>query len=90
LWAIDPENGSLKWNIYVTLKARASPAIGADDTIYYATAYGHIYAVNSDGTVKWVYAGNYNDDGHFFSSSAIGNGSITCFSRIVYHETKFT
>ena len=77
LWAINPEDGSLKWNYYMTLSAWSSPAIGADGTIYFATCYGRIYAMNPNGTVKWVYAGNYDNDGHFYSSPAIGkNGTL--------------
>ncbi len=33
----------------------ASPAIGPDGTIYVGSADGHIYAINPDGTPKWVY-----------------------------------
>ncbi len=77
LWAINPEDGTLKWDYYTTLSAWSSPAIGADGTIYFATDYGHIYAMNLDGTVKWIYEGNYDKDGHFHSSPAIGsNGAL--------------
>ena len=77
LWAINPGDGSLKWNYYMTLSAWSSPAIGADGTIYFATDYGRIYAMNPDGTVKWIYNGNYDNDGHFRSSPAIGsNGTL--------------
>jgi outer membrane protein assembly factor BamB len=77
LWALNPEDGSLKWDNYTTLSAWSSPAIGADGTIYFATNYGHVYAMNQDGTVKWIYNGNFNNDGHFHSSPAIGsNGAL--------------
>ena len=77
LWAINPEDGSLKWDYYMTLSARSSPAIGTDGTVYFATCYGHVYAMNEDGTVKWIYSGNFDDDGHFYSSPAIGsNGAL--------------
>ena len=37
LWALNPADGTLKWNYYTTLSAWSAPAIGADDTIYFAT-----------------------------------------------------
>ena len=73
LWALNPEDGSLKWDNYTTLSVWSSPAIGADCTIYFATNYGHVYAINQDGTEKWIYNGNFNNDGHFHSSPAIGS-----------------
>lgn len=76
LWAINQEDGSLKWNYYMTLSAWSSPAIGADGTIYFATCYGHVYAMNPNGEVKWIYSGNFDDDGHFYSSPAIGSNGI--------------
>jgi len=35
--------------------AFTAPAIGADFTTYCGTVSGHIYAVNADGTKRWVY-----------------------------------
>ncbi len=75
LWAINPEDGTLKWDYYVTLGAWSAPAIGADGTIYFGTDYGHIFAMNPDGTAKWTYNGNTLDA--FRSSPAIGSdGSL--------------
>jgi outer membrane protein assembly factor BamB/pimeloyl-ACP methyl ester carboxylesterase len=97
LWAINPVDGSLKWDHYMTLSAWSSPAIGADGTIYFATDYGHIYAMNPDGSEKWIYEGNYDNDGHFHSSPAIGgdgalyigstNGKLYAFAPFNAAET---
>lgn len=77
LWAINPEDGSLKWDYYMTLSTSSSPAVGTDGTIYFATCYGHVFAMNEDGTEKWIYGGNFDNDGHFYSSPAIGsNGDM--------------
>jgi outer membrane protein assembly factor BamB len=77
LCAIYPEDGTLKWDYHVTWSVWSSPAIGADSTIYFATNYGHVYAMNQDGTEKWVYNGNFDEDGHFRFSPAIGcNGTL--------------
>lgn len=77
LWALDPTDGSLKWDHYMTLSAWSSPAIGADGVIYFATDYGYVYAMNPDGTVKWTFPGGYGAAGHFRSSPAIGsNGAL--------------
>lgn len=94
LWAVDPEDGSLKWDYYTTLSAWSSPAVGADGTVYFATDYGHIYAMNQDGSVKWIYDGNFANDGNFRSSPAIGNdgtlyigsthGKLYAFSMSVF------
>lgn len=67
LYAVNP-NGTLKWSIvppipYPQLNTGlyASPALGADGTIYNATVGtlgwtgAYLFAINSDGTVKWSY-----------------------------------
>jgi hypothetical protein len=50
LYAIRP-NGTMKWRTWV--QAGTSPTIGVDGTIY--AGWSKLYAVNSDGSVKWTY-----------------------------------
>jgi outer membrane protein assembly factor BamB len=58
--AINP-NGTTKWVFTVpdaNNDIRTTAAIGADGAIYFATygGQGKLYALNSDGTVRWSYA----------------------------------
>ncbi|MBN1430747.1 MAG: PQQ-binding-like beta-propeller repeat protein [Anaerolineae bacterium] len=76
LWALNPDDGSVIWDIYMTLNVQSSPAIGGDGTIYFPTTYGYVYAVNPDGSVKWTYTGGPDISGHFFSSPAIGDNQM--------------
>lgn len=50
LYGIRP-NGTLKWKTWV--EAGTSPTIGLDGTIY--AGWSNLYAINPDGSVKWIY-----------------------------------
>ena len=60
LYAVSP-NGTLRWQVYLGGKnyiGWSSPAISADGIIYFGTEYaagdgGEIFAVNSNGTIRW-------------------------------------
>jgi outer membrane protein assembly factor BamB len=52
LHAVYPNNGTRKWKTEVG--AGTSPTIGQDGTIY--AGYSKLYAVNSDGSVKWTFS----------------------------------
>lgn len=52
------QDGSLKWMIDLGGEAAdwfPSPSIGADGTVYVGNSYNQFYAINPDGTVKWTY-----------------------------------
>ena len=54
LHAIYPTNGSVKWTFGVSGNIKGStPCHSLEDTIYFGTDSGWLYAVNSDGTLKW-------------------------------------
>ena len=54
LHAVNPINGSVKWTFDVGGKMKGStPCHSLEDTIYFGTDSGWLYAVNSDGTLKW-------------------------------------
>jgi outer membrane protein assembly factor BamB len=51
-------DGTKKWELSVEAMSALSPAVGADGTVYYATANAKapkVYALRSDGTAKWVF-----------------------------------
>lgn len=51
------------WSVNVGFKAavtNASPAIGTDGTIYLGSNYGSLYAINSNGSEKWVYEAKWD------------------------------
>lgn len=58
------KSGSLHWSLDLaeTPSTRSSsywiwssPALGVDGTIYVASKYGELYAVNPDGSIKWLF-----------------------------------
>jgi len=65
-------NGTLKWEYDIggLYFVGSSPAIGPDGTIYFADSGGFLYALNSDGSLKWKYL---RGGGNWDSSPAIGS-----------------
>ncbi len=54
LYALDPDNGSVKWTFDINGNIKGStPAHSLEDTIYFGTSNGWLYAVNANGTLKW-------------------------------------
>ena len=61
LIALNPEDGSLKWeyDIQTTTSIAAAPAVGRDGTVYVCTRPGarenfsKLFAIHPDGTQKW-------------------------------------
>ena len=53
-------NGSIKWQFEVDGDYMGfRPTIGPDGTIYFQDVDGHLYALRSDGSVKWIFQGGY-------------------------------
>ncbi|WCN36802.1 PQQ-binding-like beta-propeller repeat protein [Aneurinibacillus uraniidurans] len=49
-----PNNPGIKWELEFNDEIFcSSPVVGREDTIYFGTAYGFLYAVQSDGSIKW-------------------------------------
>lgn len=64
LLAIDPETGDTLWEYQSPIKTVhfSTPVVGPDGTIYFSTSTygGDVYAINPDGTEKWIYdSANY-------------------------------
>lgn len=58
MYSINAANGAVNWSVpvgFVNASTTASPAIGSDGTIYLGSNFGTLYAVNPDGTQKWVF-----------------------------------
>lgn len=64
LLALDP-GGTLKWQLEGIEGIRSSPAIGPDGTIY-AGGGRHVYAVDPQGDIQWIYE---REDNIFIGSS---------------------
>ena len=54
LYAIYP-NGTIQWRTEIDSGSSDTPGIGSDGTIYIGGFY--FYAVNPDGSIKWIYQG---------------------------------
>jgi len=65
LYAIFPNNGTIKWQSSTEWGSWAAPAIGLDGTIY--IGYKHMFAFYPNGTLKWVFKPD-GDDYHNIDS----------------------
>jgi outer membrane protein assembly factor BamB len=55
LYAVNTSNGQSTWNADLgATRVMASPTVGPDGTVYVATADGHLFAVDQNGSVKWT------------------------------------
>lgn len=95
LYAVSSQ-GSISWTFRLsdhgfTGEFRSSPAIDKDGTLYFGLKSGSpssaLFAVNSDGTVKWIFEpGDLPSDvpsDHFdiYSSPALGTDSLIFFGQ---------
>ena len=75
---IGPQNNSTKWNYTIEYQITQTPSIGPDGTIYVpvynsSNNRGNLYALNSDGTLKWNYTLNDGTESVIVGSPAICN-----------------
>jgi len=79
--------GTLKWAFPVgPADIRSSPAIAPDGTLYFGTKGSYkLYALNSDGTQRWVYDqlidGGGGAEGDVYSSPAIDSAGKVYFAN---------
>lgn len=52
---LGPQTANLKWTFDTGSSITSSPIIGFDNTIYIGSRDGNFYAINPDGSQKWVY-----------------------------------
>jgi outer membrane protein assembly factor BamB len=71
--ATGPTEPEIKWTFATTDAVKFAPVVAADGTIY-ATSYDKkLYAINPDGSQKWLFAGK----GYAAAATAIGgDGSV--------------
>ena len=68
-------SATVKWTFTADGDIYTSPGLGADGTIYFATLKGTVYALHTDGTVKWSW--RTADATAITSSPAVGaDGTI--------------
>ncbi len=48
-------NGAIKWTFEAGDGIESSPTISEEGTIFFGSHDGHLYALNSDGTLKWKF-----------------------------------
>jgi len=53
LYALYPNNGTLKWKFKTGDWIRVSPCIADDGTVYCVSTDGYLYAIFPNGTTKW-------------------------------------
>jgi outer membrane protein assembly factor BamB len=62
--------GTEKWRFYTDHWLEAGSVINQEDVIYFADGYGYLFALNANGTEKWVFEMNGQDMG---STPALAN-----------------
>ncbi|RED96568.1 outer membrane protein assembly factor BamB family protein [Marinoscillum furvescens] len=55
VYAVNPEDGSVKWTFATGGKVRSHAAVGADGTIYVPAQDSKLYALTSSGSKSWEY-----------------------------------
>lgn len=77
--AVNPNDGSIKWQIEGADEI-ISPSVANDGTIYYSDYYNNktIIAANSDGTIKWEFSDStiVKNNGHIFSIEIGADGKV--------------
>ncbi len=59
LYALDPNNGDIKWTFEANDHIYTTPVIGNNNTIYFGSYDKYLYAVTTDGVLKWKSRAKY-------------------------------
>ena len=72
--------GRLRWQFSIPGESSTTPAIGPDGTLYIGSSDKNLYALNPDGSQKWVFptqglvsAPSISNDGIIYATSSDGN-----------------
>jgi outer membrane protein assembly factor BamB len=90
LYALDPDTGERQWHFIRppgTRECIASPVIGEDNTIYVVIGEDTLYAVNPNGTRKWAF-GFDNEDELSFATPAIDERGVIYIPTERYSESR--
>jgi outer membrane protein assembly factor BamB len=75
LYALNPSDGNMIWKCKIGSGTETNPSIGPDGTIY--VGGNDLYAVNPDGTMKWIY--ELGEDYYILQSSPAVSADGTVF-----------
>lgn len=85
-YSINPQDGSINWNYWVG-DTTSAPTIGQDGTIYFTSETGYLYALNTNGDLKWQY---YTGHPRPFNQPAISNDGSIFIYRLNYDWVELT
>ena len=74
LYAIYPNNGTMKWKCYISYGTATNPSIANDGTIYCGS--DDLYAINPNGTYKWTFYLDSNENIEGSSPAISADGTI--------------
>lgn len=57
---VGPDSCILRWRFLTSANIFSSPSTDTQGVVYFGSDDSYIYAVNSDGTLKWRYPTNSN------------------------------
>jgi outer membrane protein assembly factor BamB len=81
VYAVKPEDGSVRWSYATDGFVASSAAIGHDGTVYIGSGDGDLYALTRDGGLRWIFpTGDWID-----SSPAIGTDGTVYVGSWDYH-----
>ncbi len=83
IMAVEASTGKVKWewecpdaesggNVECFYETNA-PAIGRDGAVYVSSSKGKLYALSSQGQLKWTFSNNKEGSQGFFSGPSVGN-----------------
>ncbi|HVP58458.1 MAG TPA: PQQ-binding-like beta-propeller repeat protein [bacterium] len=79
LYALDPDTGERRWHFSrwpPGHECMASPVIGEDNTVYVVIGEDTLYAVNPNGTRKWAFGFDHDDEMSFATPAIDAAGVI--------------
>ncbi len=68
--------GTVKWTFATAGAAGAAPVIGVDGTVYAVDDAGSLYAINIDGTQKWVFSYGPTPQPIYYSPAVATDGTV--------------
>ncbi len=71
------QNGNIIWVYQFNGGVRSHPTVASDGTIYLASDDSKLYAINPNGTFKWLYAAEKGDYSYFATAPSVSkDGTI--------------